>query len=97
MAEELDGCGHNVVVQNLAGRGIQWKPCLAQREISVRFPSNTPDPPFYTIHKCRIHGRYLHGVCGEDPGGDDDCNKNFSLLYQLVQSRMPGFVPNGTK
>ena len=41
--------------------------------VCCKLPGQTPGPPFYTIHKCRICRGYLHGICGEkDPIEDDD-------------------------
>ncbi|CAM9811239.1 unnamed protein product [Pylaiella littoralis] len=37
---------------------------------------HTPCPPNFTIHKCRVCGGYLHGICGlVDPLGDNEMHR----------------------
>ena len=49
-------------------------------------PSNTPDPSFYTIDKCRQCGGYLHGICGEkDPELNYDCKRVCEGQFMVQQ------------
>ena len=50
-------------------------PCAAGSQCAA-VPDHTPGPPNFTIHKCRVCGGYLHGLCGlQDPLDDNEMKR----------------------
>ena len=50
-------------------------PCAAG-SLCAAIPNHMPGPPLFTIHKYRVCGRYLHGLCGlPDPLGDNEMQR----------------------
>ena len=48
----------------------------AAGSLCAAIPDHTPGPPLFTIHKCRVCGSYLHGLCGlPDPLGDNEMQR----------------------
>ena len=50
-------------------------PCAAG-SLCAAIPDHTPGPSLFTIHKCRVCGSYIHGLCGlPDPLGDNEMQR----------------------
>ncbi|CAM9702236.1 unnamed protein product, partial [Choristocarpus tenellus] len=64
-------------------------PCTAGSNCNIQ--GDTPGPPDYTCHKCRVCSGYLHGICGVvDPLGASEMKRLCKLCMSPTKRKASG-------